>query len=150
MSKFSTYKGDLKINVDSDGDYGINIENGQPEMTEFLDTAVLLYVFGVDSVLNSFADKESEKMQSDFPDFLDSASVSDATISRGRIILLSALQPLIDEKVASEVIVDGEIISVYGIKWSISIIRLDNPDSKYSIYWDNGFFKFESGINGTY
>jgi len=138
-----TYEGDIRLVIDDDGDVDINITGGQPEMTEFIDTTVMMYVFGIDSWYNGIVDEKPEKMQSKFPEFIKTANVSDQSIATGRQYLIEALQPLISEKIASDVSVDGDIISVYGIRWTVEITRFDGSESRFSILWEKGFVKIE-------
>jgi len=143
-----TYKGDIKLITDIDGDIDINLQNGQPEMTEFIDTFVYLLVYGEDSWYNGIVTEEAEKMKSRFPELLRHANVSDETIADGIAYITEALQPLLSQQIASNVYVYGDIISVYGIRWAVNIERFDGSGSKYSILWDRGFTQLEN-INGT-
>ena len=141
----ATYKGDIKIVTDSDYDNVINIQNGQPEMTNFMDTLVLMYVYGVDSWYNVIVNTEQEKMKSEVPEYIKTANVSDQTIADMIILIGKSLQPLIFSKLAKTVIVTGEIVSVYAIKWDILIERFSGINSEYSLVWDKGFFKLFGG-----
>ena len=141
----ATYKGDIKIVTDSDYDNVINIQNGQPEMTEFIDTLVLMYVYGVDSWYNGIVNTEPEKMKSEIPEYLKTANVSDETISDMIVLFGKALQPLIFTKIAKSVNASGEIVSVYAIKWNVLIERFNGYNAKYSFIWDKGFFKLFGG-----
>ena len=141
----ATYKGDIKIVTDSDYDNVINIQNGQPEMTNFMDTLVLMYVYGVDSWYNGIVNTEQEKMKSEVPEYIKTANVSDQTIADMIILIGKSLQPLIFSKLAKTVIVTGEIVSVYAIKWDILIERFSGINSEYSLVWDKGFFKLFGG-----
>jgi len=145
----ANYKGDVRLVIDNDGDFDINLQNGQPEMTEFIDTLSYLYLFGVDSWYNEIVTEESEKMKSRFPEFIKTANVSDETIAEGRIYIIEALQPLVDQNIAKKIDADGDIVSVYAIQWVIEIERFDGQNSKYSLTWEKGFVKLESLTNGT-
>jgi phage gp46-like protein len=83
-------------------------------------------------------------MKSQFPGFLDTAVVIDSDVSRGRKFLIEALQPLITKKIAKTIDVEGEIISVYGIAWTIYITKYDGTDSRFSITWEKGTVIFEA------
>ena len=140
----ASFKGDIRLKQDEDGDWVIDFQNGQPIMTEFFDTTVLLYMFGIDSWYNDIVDKEPEKMKSLFPVFINSATVTDSAVSTGRKFLIEALQPLITKKIAKSVGVVGEIISIYVIAWTIYITKFDGEESKFSITWEKGAVMFEA------
>ena len=138
------FKGDIRLKQDEDGDWIIDFQNGQPIMTEFFDTTILFYTFGIDSWYNDIVDKEPEKMKSRFPGFLNTATVTDSAVSTGRKYLIEALQPLITKKIAKSVDVEGEIISIYGIAWEIYITKFDGEESRFSITWEKGAAMFEA------
>jgi hypothetical protein len=140
----TTYKGDFALTIDGDGDAAIEIKNGQPRMTEFFDTYFVLLVFGVDSPYNDTVKTEAEKMKSKFPEFLKTASVTDKNVAKGISLLNEALQPLITKAIAEEIFVDGEIISVFGIRWTASIFRSSDERSVFSIIWEKGILQFEN------
>lgn len=138
-----SYKGDALLSIDSDGDMDINISNGQPEMTEFIDNLVTLYIFGEKSWYNSIVETEAEKMKSRFPEFIKTANVSNEVLAEGIAIITEALQPIVDQRISNPISVDGEIISVHGIRWTANIEQSDGITSRYSVLWEKGFTKLE-------
>lgn len=133
-----TYTGDIKIQLLDDGTFDIKFENGQPQMTNGFETLVICYVFGEDWWGNALTKIESEKMQSDFPEVIKRNVVTDATRIDGIKAIEKALKPMIKEKMAKKITVEGEIISVYGIAWQAIIETLTNETLKYYINWEKG------------
>lgn len=134
----ATYTGDLLIQEDSDGNFDIYFENGQPEMTNGFDTYVLLAVFGEDNWQNGIVKKDSEKMKSGFPGVIRRNVVTDKTKIDGSSAIEKAMIGMITEKMARKVSVDGEIETANRIKWTIDIIGIDNKEYKYFINWQKG------------
>ncbi len=135
------YTGDVKIcrltDPDNDGNYDIVWINGQPEMTDSFDTYILYAVYGDKNTWqNAIAEKEEEKYISDFPDVIENGTVSEKTKNDGIQALKKALESLKTIKAAQDIIVTGQIISVYAIGWAIKIVRKDGEKFKWSINWE--------------
>ncbi|PKL40742.1 MAG: hypothetical protein CVV44_03810 [Spirochaetae bacterium HGW-Spirochaetae-1] len=135
------FDGDIKIqriaSGDNEGDYDVIFTNGQPEMTQGFDSAVLLAVFGDKNTWqNLIAKTEAEKFISDFPAVIERGVVTEKTKNDGVQALRRALQFLTDVKAAKSVTVTGQILSVYGIMWEIKIERPDGGTSRYRATYD--------------
>lgn len=136
-SQETIYTGDILLAVlDETGDLDIQFVNGQPVMTNGLETISLLYVLGEDCWLNAIVDSNSGKMQSGFPEIIRRNSVSDDTKNDGTQAIKKALQPMLDEQIASKITVVGYILSVNGIGWEINIEN-ENELVQYFINWEN-------------
>jgi hypothetical protein len=139
------YEGDLKLNIDDGGPFDISFPDGigQPEMTDTLDTMVILAVFGEDTWQNSLADTESGKYKSTFPEVIKRAVVNDETKNNGTEAIKDALQFMIDDGLAKTITVRGEIMSVYGIGWQVDIERPTGETIRGKILWDRGVLQWE-------
>ena len=133
-----TYTGDVLIKLDpATGEYDIEWTNGQPIMTDGLETCVLLAIFGGPCIHNGMTDNQSEKYISEFPSVIDRAKINDTTRQNGIAALERALAFLVTEKIASKVTVTGQIISAYAIGWAIDI-EAPAGNTRYSINWEKG------------
>jgi phage gp46-like protein len=132
------YTGDLSIEENADGDYDLCFENGQPCMTDGLDTYVILAVYGEDYWGNATAKSEAEKMKSEFPSVIKRNVVTDKTKNDGCKAIEKALAPAVSEKIARNIAVTGEIINANTIGWKIDIEGIDNSAYKYFINWSKG------------
>jgi len=133
-----TYTGDLLLSLNSQGDWDITYENGQPYMTDGFNTCVLLAVFAdPDTWQNELADSESEKYISEFPSVIANARVSNQTVNDGVQAIKKALKFLLTENIAKQVTVTGSILTIYSISWVINIDRFEDS-RKYAINWDKG------------
>ena len=140
-----TYTGDLLLYLNSQGDWDITYENGQPYMTDGFDTCVLLAVFAdPDTWQNEIADSESEKYTSEFPSVISNATVNNKTVNDGVQAIKKALKFLLTENIAKQVTVTGSILTVYSISWVINIDRFEGS-RKYQINWNKGVI----GVNTT-
>ncbi len=137
MATCNTWYGDLRIQFSDDGDWDFNFTNGQPDMTEGLDSAVLLSIFAEADWQNAIASSTSAEYHSEFPALIERASVTDETIINGVNAIKAALDWMITDEVAETIDVSGEAFSTMGIKWTIEINR-GNITSKYTVNWDNG------------
>jgi len=143
-----TYTGDILIQQLSDGTYDIVFQNGQPDMTDGLETLVLLAVFGSSWWGNEIVQTESEKMKSDFPDVIKRGIVSDKTKNDGTKAIEKSLAFMMKDKIAKKVTVTGEIISVYGIGWLIEIEAIKDQSIKFFINWEKGELTAKFANNG--
>ena len=132
------YTGDLLIKADSGGNFDLSFENGQPEMTNGLETYVILAVFGEDWWGNAIVNSEGEKMQSTFPEVIQRNTVTDKCKNDGIKAIEKALSNMVVDKIARKVSVIGEIYSTYGIAWQISIYGIDDNTYKFFINWEKG------------
>jgi hypothetical protein len=140
-----TYTGDCRIIQDADGNYDLSFINGQPEMTDFMETTILLAIFTEpDTWQNDIAQTPDEEYISTFPAVIARATVNDTTLKDGETAINNALAFLLKDNAVSGIIVTGEILSVYGIGWQIFITRPDGTESKYNINWDKGELSFQS------
>ncbi len=139
----STYTGDIIIKQNDDGDYDLSFINGQPEMTDFLETSILLAVFSEPNTWqNDIASTPEEEYISTFPAVIERATVSDTTRKDGEDALRKALDYLLKINAVSSIIVTGYILSIYAMAWEIVITRPDGTTSKYNINWDKGEISF--------
>lgn len=137
MTTIPTYSGDLKIVQTLSGDYDINYINGQPEMTDGLETSVLLAVFvEPDTWQNAIASTPEEEYKSDFPEVIRTGKVNDATRKDGEAAITRALDYLLRINAASDIIVTGVILSVFAIGWEVEISRPTGETSRFNINWD--------------
>jgi hypothetical protein len=133
-----SYTGDLQLQLNDGGNWDFNFINGQPCMTDGLDSAVILSVFGEpDTWQNGITNNPSEKYISEFPEIVKRGTVSDKTRKDGIQAIKRALRWMIVDGVAQDVDAEGEAYSVYGIVWTIIITR-GNITSRYSINWNRG------------
>jgi len=138
-----TYTGDVLIQLDPiTNEFDMTWRNGQPDMTNGLETCVLLATFGnKNTVQNAMTNISAERYISTFPDVIRRATVSENTKKDGVEAIKSALAFMVSEKIASSVIVTGQIVSVYGIVWSIEITA-PNGNGRYELNWENGSLTF--------
>ena len=134
----TTYTGDLLIKSDSTGNYDLSFSNGQPEMTNGLESYCILAVFGEDCPANALVLSDSEKMKSTFPEVIRRNVVTDKTKNDGIKAIEKALSNMTKDKIARRVTVTGEIYSTYGIAWQAEIEGLDNKEYKFFINWEKG------------
>jgi len=139
----ATYTGDILIVQLDDGTFDWFFENGQPYMTDGLETITLLAVFGEDYYGNDLVRTESEKMKSAFPEVIRRNTVSDETVNDGTEAIKGALDFFTSEKIAKSVTVEGEIFSVHGIAWQITIESLTDETLRYFINWELGKLRFQ-------
>lgn len=132
------YTGDLEIKENTDGDFDLCFTNGQPCMTDGLDTYVILAVFGEDYWGNATEKSESGKMKSEFPNVIRRNVATDKTKNDGCKAIEKALSPAITEKIARRISVTGELINANAIGWIIKIEGIDNREYKYFINWQKG------------
>ena len=134
----TTYTGDIKIVRIESGEYDIKFVNGQPDMTNGLETLSILAVFGEKWWGNELTQKQSEKMQSTFPDVIKRNVVTDKTKNDGTEAIKKALAFFVSEKIAKSVTVTGEIINAFQIDWLVEIESLTDKTIKYYINWAKG------------
>jgi len=140
------YTGDILIAKNSDGDFDINFQNGQPDMTDGFETMVLLAVFGDKTTWqNLITQNKNEKYISDFPEIIARATVSEKTKNDGIQALKNAMNFMIEEKIAKSISVTGLIINAYAIGWGIEIYRPTTGQTKYEINWDKGVVSVSGG-----
>ena len=133
-----TYTGDVLITaISATAEYDIEWTNGQPAMTDGLETCVLLAIFGSPCIHNGMTDDQSEKYVSEFPRVIDRAKVNDTTRQNGVAALERALAFLTRDNIASKITVTGQIISAYAIGWAIDI-EAPTGNTRYSINWEKG------------
>lgn len=133
-----TYTGDIQIVKDDNDDLGIEYQNGQPCMTDGMDTAVYLSVFSDPTTWqNGLTVNPDEQYLSEFPATIDRATVSDTTIKNGISAIKRALDWMIVDGVCESIDVTGDAVSVYAIAWTIEIIR-GNISTRYTINWERG------------
>lgn len=133
-----TYTGDILIKELDDGTIDWFFENGQPLMTNGLETMSILAVFGQDWWGNDIVRTESEKMKSTFPDVIKRNVVTDKTKNDGTEAIKKATKFMVTEKIAKSVEVTGEIFSTNGIRWLIVIEAITDETIKYFINWEHG------------
>lgn len=132
------YTGDILIQEQEDGSFDWTFTNGQPAMTNGLETVTLLYSFGEDWWGNGIVRKESEKMKSTFPDVIKRNVVTDQTKNDGTQALKRALKPMIDEKIAKSIDITGTIINAFSIGWEVTINSITDETIKFYINWQKG------------
>lgn len=132
------YTGDILIQLDDNDDYDIIFTNGQPEMTNGLETLSILSVFGQDWWGNDIVRTESEKMKSTFPDVIRRNVVNDDTKNSGTRALEKALAFFISDNIAKKITITGEILNAFTIVWLIEIEALTDNNLKFFINWASG------------
>jgi len=133
------YTGDLLIKETDVGNFDICFENGQPCMTDGLETYVLLAVFGEDWWGNRLVKSDGEKMKSEFPSVIRRNVVNDKTKNDGSKAIEKALSNMVKDKIARSVSpVTGIIKTSYLIVWTINIQGIDNNSYTYFINWEKG------------
>lgn len=141
------YKGDILISQDDNDNYDINFVNGQPEMTNAFETAVLLAVFGDRFTWqNDITENDNEKYISTFPELIARNIVSDKTKNDGIQSLKNAVEFMKKITAAQTITVTGKIISVYGIGWLIEFTKPNDESVKYYINWEKGIIQINGGI----
>ena len=133
-----TYTGDIKIKQLKDGTFDIEFINGQPTMTNGLETMLFLAIFGQRWWGNLTVKKESEKMKSTFPDIIKRNVVTDKVKNDGTKSIEKATDFIIKDKIAKSVLVTGEIFSAFGIKWTVEVVALNNNKIEYFLNWEKG------------
>jgi hypothetical protein len=134
----TVYTGDMLLSQNRQGDWDINFENGQPEMTNGLETYVMLAVFGADYWGNAIETDPSNKMISEFPGVIERNVVTEKTKNDGVKAIEKALSYMIIEKIARKITVTGEIQTNYRIVWQIDIESITDKNVKYYINWEKG------------
>lgn len=132
------YTGDILLSENEYGNWDMNWQLGQPDMTDGLETYVFLAVFGEDYWGNALETNEANKMKSEFPGVIDRNVVSDKTKNDGIKALEKALLPAVKEKVAKSIKVTGEIQTANRIAWQIEIESIKDKSIKYYINWEKG------------
>lgn len=133
-----TYTGDVLLKYDSStGEVDIAYKDGQPEMTDGLESCVILAVFGESNCQNGMTRNTSEKYESTFPQVVDRATVNETTKNNGTKAIEKALAFMVTEKIASNVVVNGYILSAYSIGWTIDIYA-PTGTTRYAINWEKG------------
>lgn len=134
----TTYTGDMLIKLLDEGNYDIEFVNGNPLMTDGLESMSIMAVFGEDWWGNDIVRTEAEKMKSKFPGIIKRNIVIDQTVNDGTKAIEESLEVLVSEKIAKSVTVTGEIFSVHGILWTIEIEALTDETLKFFINWERG------------
>ena len=134
----TAYTGDIKIVRIESGEYDIKFTNGQPDLTNGLETLSILAVFGEKWWGNELTQKQSEKMGSTFPEVIKRNVVTDRCKNDGTEAIKKALAFFVTEKIAKSVTVTGEIINAFQIDWLIEIESLTDKTIKYYINWARG------------
>lgn len=138
MTKCSTYTGDLLIQFDTDSDWDLLWQNGQPCMTDGFETAVMFSVFGEPNFWqNGITNNPSEKYISGFPEVVKQANVNQKTLNDGTEAIKRSLQWMIADSICESIDVSGEFLNVYSIGWNIDIIK-GGVTSRYEINWNKG------------
>ena len=133
-----TYTGDILLKYDQESnEYDIEWLNGQPTMTDGLETCVLLAVFGEPNVQNGMTTDTSEQYISDFPSVINRAKVNDDTRNDGEAAIRRALDFLVRENIASSITVTGQIINANAIGWAIDI-EAPTGNTRFAINWERG------------
>lgn len=139
----NTYTGDLLISLNIDQDWDINYLNGQPEMTDSFDTAVILSVFGEpDFWQNDLTNDPSEKYISDFPAVIKNGRVNNKTLNDGTAAIKRSLKWMIDINAAEKIEVTGVVLNVFGLGWTVEIFR-GEIKSRYQINWNKGIIEMQ-------
>lgn len=132
------YTGDILLQENEYGNWDMNWQNGQPDMTNGLETYVFLAVFGEDYWGNALETNDIHKMKSDFPKIVRRNVVTDKTKNDGIKALEKALAPAIKEKIAGSIKITGEIQTINRIAWQIEIEATKDKSIKYYINWEKG------------
>lgn len=134
----TVFTGDVQIRQLDDGTFDWFFQNGNPLMTNGLETMSLMASFGEDWWGNDIVDSEAEKMKSRFPEVIRRNVVIDKTKNDGTKALEEANAVFVSEKIAKSVTVTGEIINAFTIVWLIEIVSLTDETLKYFINWEKG------------
>lgn len=133
-----TFTGDVLLKYDTNtGEVDIAYKDGQPEMTDGLESCVILAVFGSGNCQNGMTTNSSDKYESTFPQVIDRATVNETTKNNGTKAIEKALAFMVTEKIASNVVVNGYILSAYSIGWTIDIYA-PTGTTRYAINWEKG------------
>lgn len=133
-----TYTGDVLIKYNAEtNEYDIEWLNGQPTMTDGLESCVLLAIFGSPCIHNGMTDDQSERFISEFSSIIERAKVNDDTRNNGTAALERALAFLVREDIASKVTVTGKIINAFAIGWSVDI-EAPTSGGRFVINWERG------------
>jgi phage gp46-like protein len=136
MSTPATYTGDVLLTINSDGDWDMSYINGQPEMTDGFDTAMILSIFAdPDFWQNDLTNDPAEQYISEFPAVIDNGRVDSTTLKDGKAAIEKALAWMVDIDAAESVEVIGEVLNVFGLAWEITITR-GGIESRYTINWE--------------
>ena len=134
----TTFTGDVLVKQLDDGTFDIEFVNGQPDMTNGLETMSIFATFGEDYFGNDLTSNEAEKMKSEFPAVIRRNVVNDKTKNDGTAAIEKANAVFVTEKIAKSVTVTGEIINAFTIYWTVEIEALTDETSKYFINWQKG------------
>lgn len=138
MSDKISYSGDLLLGLNFDEDWDINFENGQPSMTDGFETAVLLACFGEsDFWQNDLTNIPAEKYISEFPAVIVDGRVNVETLKNGISALKQSLKWITDIGAAELVTVDGGVLNVYALYWTVEIFKGENV-GRFQINWEKG------------
>lgn len=134
----TTFTGDMLVKQLDDGTFDIEFVNGQPDMTNGLETMSLLATFGEDYFGNDLTNDEDEKMNSEFPGVIRRNVVTDKTKNDGTRAIEKANAFMIRKKIAKKVTVTGEIINANTIFWTVEIEAVTDETIRYFINWQQG------------
>ena len=134
----TTFTGDILVKQLDDGTFDIEFINGQPDMTDGLETMSIFATFGEDYFGNDLTSNEAEKMKSEFPAVIRRAVVNDKTKNDGTAAIEKANAVFVAEKIAKSITATGEIINAFTIYWTVEIVSLIDETSKYFINWQKG------------
>ena len=134
----TTFTGDILVKQLDDGTFDIEFINGQPDMTDGLETMSIFATFGEDYFGNDLTSNEAEKMKSEFPAVIRRAVVNDKTKNDGTAAIEKANAVFVTEKIAKSITATGEIINAFTIYWTVEIVSLIDETSKYFINWQKG------------
>ena len=133
-----TFNGDVLLKYDTNtGEVDIAYKDGQPEMTDGLESCVILAVFGTANCQNGMTNDNAEKYNSTFPQVVGRAAVNEEVKNNGTKAIEKALAFMVTEKIASNVVVNGYILSAYSIGWTIDIYA-PTGTTRYAINWEKG------------
>ncbi len=128
---------DLYLKPTTDGGELV-IENGKPQTTDALETSVYLSLFTSDYFGNAFSEK-SEKVDSRLFEIMNSNPLTLQTKLDAIAEIKRVLQWMIDDNIASEILVRGEITQPGRLNIAITIQKpeIDDPAIyRYSLNWD--------------
>ncbi len=139
----NNYDGDVLITYSRDTEeYDMEYKNGQPTMTQGFETCLLLSIFGEDCALNGMTTDTNEKFISTFPEVLRRGYISETVKNDGIKAIERSLAFMVQERMASNVLVTGTIFGVHAIGWGIEITAPDGTGRKYELNWINGGLTF--------
>lgn len=143
MTLQNNYDGDVLLTVDqATGEIDMEYKNGQPKMTQGFETCLLLSIFGEDCALNGMTTDTNEKFTSTLPEVIRRNRVSEQVKNDGIKAIERALAYMVQERMASNVLVTGTILGVHAIGWGIEITAPDGTGRKYELNWINGGLTF--------